>query len=87
MLLRGLTLTYRKFSQIVKDLEDLKSGNRVLRYLMAKDDSGILSGIAEDINAAIVDYQLSLQQETYTEILNLIVSYIWYLNLIDLNIF
>lgn len=41
---------------------------------MANDESGILLGIVEDLNTAIIDYQLSLQREMYEEILNLIVS-------------
>lgn len=46
----------RKFLEIAKDLDDLKNGNRVLKYVMVNDESGILLGIAEDINTAIIDY-------------------------------
>lgn len=64
----------RKLSYIAKDLEDLKRGNQVLKYVMVNNESGILLGIVEDINTAIIDYQLALQQDTYDQILSLIVS-------------
>lgn len=41
---------------------------------MTKDNSTILSGIVENINTVIIDYQLSLQHDVYNQILRLIVS-------------
>lgn len=60
--------------QIANDLEKLKNGNQLLKYFMANDEVGVLVGIAEDITTVIVDYQVSLQQETYEQMLDLKVS-------------
>lgn len=45
----------------------------MLKYILANDESGILLNIVEDINMAIIDYQLSLQQEMNDQMLKLIV--------------
>lgn len=64
----------RKLSQIANDLEDLKNGNQVLKYVMANNESGVISRIVEDVNTVIIDYQFTLQEETYGQVLKLIVS-------------
>lgn len=64
----------RKFIAIAHDLQELRNGNRVLKYVMANDEHGVLLSITEDINEAIIDYQLSLQQDTNGQLWKLIVS-------------
>lgn len=65
-------------SQIIEDLEGLQGGSKIIRYITANDEKGFLSTVVEEINAAIIDYQLSLHQDLYNQIGMLIVSFLVY---------
>lgn len=65
---------FRTFRELDEDLESLENGKTITKYIMATDESGKLSGIAESIHVAIIEYQLSQQQETYEHVLSLMVS-------------
>lgn len=41
---------------------------------MTDDKSGILLAIVEDMNTAIIDYQVLVQQDMYKQMLRLMVS-------------
>lgn len=68
---------HRDLAQIAKDLEDLKNGNRVLKYLTSNNESGTLTRIIEAINTIILDYQFYVQKEIYKHFLSLMV---WFLS-------